>query len=80
MRGSANAGAMVEPVADFPKSRQLLGGLKSSGPQKAVAIGQYTKKRVTTPRNEEPEVELGAGHTLGIPRDGNKTGQADLGR
>jgi hypothetical protein len=80
LSGSANAGAVVA-LADFPRSAP--GGLGRAtglvlncrGPQKAVAIDGNTA-RVTTPRNEEPDIDLGCGPThRRIPRGGINQGR-----
>ena len=66
--GSAHAGAVAEPITDFPRSTPgSPGGV--TGPQKAVALDENTT-RVTKHRViNEPEVELGTG-----PRTGESHG------
>ena len=68
MSGSANAGAVVEPVADFPKSTAgSWSEVEEVGPPKCECEMNQTREqtRSITPRNKkEPEIELGAGiHT-----------------
>ena len=57
LSGSVNVGAVSKPMADFPRSGQLLGGDAGEvGPPK-ISESDERAKRI----KKETEIELGAG-------------------
>ena len=80
MSGSANAGGgagrtFPEKYEGAAGGAQLVVSQNARAPKKPLQLDENTA-RVTTPRNEEPEINLGCGPTHRIiPRGGTNQGR-----